>query len=63
MLEFLNNPIVAGVIKSAIAIFALLTAFGFRARSRAARAAGSALMLHDWKDRSMWFELGAGTQP
>jgi NADH-quinone oxidoreductase subunit H len=29
MLEFLNNPIVAGVIKSAIAIFALLTAFAY----------------------------------
>jgi len=29
MLEFLNNPIVAGIIKSAIAIFALLTAFAY----------------------------------
>ena len=29
MLEFLNNPIVVGVIKSAIAIFALLTAFAY----------------------------------
>jgi NADH-quinone oxidoreductase subunit H len=29
MLEFLNNPIVAGVIKSAIVIFALLTAFAY----------------------------------
>jgi hypothetical protein len=42
---------------------ALLAALGLRARSRAALAAGGALMLHDWKDRSMWFELGAGTQP
>lgn len=25
--------------------------------------AGAVLMLHDWKDRSMWFERGAGTQP
>jgi hypothetical protein len=24
--------------------------------------AGSALMLHDWKDRSIWFELGRGSQ-
>ena len=29
MLEFLNNPVVAGIIKSAIAIFALLTAFAY----------------------------------
>ena len=29
MLEFLNNPVVAGVIKSAIVIFALLTAFAY----------------------------------
>jgi hypothetical protein len=28
-LEFLNNPITAGVIKSAIVIFALLTAFAY----------------------------------
>ena len=25
--------------------------------------AGTALMLHDWKDRSMWFERGPGRQP
>jgi hypothetical protein len=24
---------------------------------------GGALMAHDWKDRSFWFELGRGTQP
>lgn len=24
---------------------------------------GSVLMVHDWKDRSMWFERGWGTQP
>src|SRR6202049_2693051 len=29
MLEFLNNPVVAGVIKSAVVIFALLTAFAY----------------------------------
>jgi hypothetical protein len=27
-----------------------------------ALAAGSALMVHDWKDRSIWFERGYGTQ-
>ena len=26
-------------------------------------ATGSVLMVHDWKDRSMWFERGYGTQP
>jgi hypothetical protein len=26
-------------------------------------AAGTALMAHDWKDRPMWFERGAGRQP
>jgi hypothetical protein len=24
---------------------------------------GTALMAHDWKDRSIWFERGHGTQP
>lgn len=24
---------------------------------------GAVLMLHDFKDRSMWFERGPGTQP
>jgi hypothetical protein len=26
-------------------------------------AAGTALMLHDWKDRSLWFRLGRDMQP
>jgi hypothetical protein len=26
-------------------------------------AAGSLLMVHDWKDRALWFERGAGSQP
>ena len=26
-------------------------------------AAGRVLMVHDWHDRSMWFERGWGTQP
>lgn len=25
-------------------------------------ATGGAMMLHDWKDRSVWFERGPGTQ-
>jgi hypothetical protein len=24
---------------------------------------GGALMVHDWKDRGIWFERGRGTQP
>jgi len=24
---------------------------------------GGVLMVHDWKDRSFWFEFGRGTQP
>jgi hypothetical protein len=34
-----------------------------RAESLLALAAGGALMIHDWKDRSLWFELGHGNQP
>ena len=26
-------------------------------------AAGSVLMVHDWRDRAIWFERGWGTQP
>jgi hypothetical protein len=29
----------------------------------AAAVTGGALMAHDWKDRSIWFERGRGTQP
>jgi hypothetical protein len=25
-------------------------------------AAGTALVLHDWKDRSLWFQVGPDTQ-
>jgi hypothetical protein len=34
-----------------------------RGPSILALAAGGALMIHDWKDRSRWFERGYGTQP
>jgi hypothetical protein len=34
-----------------------------RARSIVALAAGGAMMIHDWKDRSFWFERGYGSQP
>lgn len=34
-----------------------------RTGSIVALAAGGALMIHDWKDRSMWFQRGYGSQP
>jgi hypothetical protein len=34
-----------------------------RAPSILALAAGAGLMIHDWKDRSFWFERGYGSQP
>jgi hypothetical protein len=34
-----------------------------RSSSILALAAGAGLMIHDWKDRSFWFERGHGTQP
>jgi hypothetical protein len=34
-----------------------------RARSIVALAAGGAMMAHDWKDRSLWFKRGYGSQP
>jgi hypothetical protein len=33
-----------------------------RTRPILALAAGGAMMIHDWKDRSLWFERGYGTQ-
>lgn len=32
-------------------------------RAAALIGAGGLLMVHDWKDRSIWFEPGHGTQP
>lgn len=49
----------------------LLAAAGLLASSRGsvtpragilAAATGTLLMAHDWKDRSIWFELGHGSQ-
>ncbi len=56
-----------GSMVAALACLALVTGQlkgGSGMRSLAAMAAaGGALMAHDWKDRSMWFELGRGSQP
>jgi hypothetical protein len=51
------------------AIVAGLAMTGLAAQIAAARstvaliAAGGALMVHDWADRSVWFERGFGSQP
>ena len=42
---------------------ATLAGAGAAARAGTLAAVGSLLMLHDWKDHSIWFELGPGTQP
>ena len=45
------------------------TLAGARAASRVVTqatllaAVGGLMMLHDWKDHSIWFELGPGNQP
>ena len=56
-----------GSLVAALACAALLTvqvkgASGMRPLV-AMVAAGGALMAHDWKDRSLWFERGRGSQP
>jgi hypothetical protein len=38
-------------------------ASGVVIQSAALAAVGSLMMLHDWKDHSIWFELGPGSQP
>jgi hypothetical protein len=60
----------AGSLVAAIACLGLMVDppanAGPVARSRsmiALAAAGGAMMLHDWKDRSIWFERGHGSQP
>jgi len=49
-------------------VVAALACFGMAAerlgtRALVALAAGGGLMLHDWKDHAIWFELGRGSQP
>ncbi len=55
-----------GAMGSAVATLAAmsLTATSRDHKTPAALAiAGTALMVHDWKDHSIWFELGHGSQP
>ena len=42
---------------------ALVTSLGLSRRSVLLAAAGSALMAHDWDDRSAWFTPGGQDQP
>jgi hypothetical protein len=42
---------------------ALVTSLGLRRRSVLLAAAGSALMAHDWQDRSVWFTRGGQDHP
>ena len=54
----------AGTIAAACACAGLIAEPAHAARPAVlALAAGGALMLHDWKDRSIWFERGYGSQP
>jgi hypothetical protein len=52
-----------GALLTATALGVLATArlrpFGLSALA----ATGGLMMVHDWKDRAMWFERGPGTQP
>lgn len=55
-----------GSLVAAIAAAGLMSAPATRVRPRplvALAATGGALMAHDWKDRTIWFERGHGTQP
>ena len=54
----------AGMIAAACACAGLIAEPSHTVRPAVvALAAGGVLMLHDWKDRSIWFERGYGSQP
>ena len=52
-----------GSLVAALACFGLISRARVQPRPLVALAAGGALMAHDWKDKSIWFERGYGTQP
>lgn len=58
-----------GVVVAAVACLGLAVETSQLAKPADARAmlaivlAGGALMAHDWKDRTIWFERGPGNQP
>jgi hypothetical protein len=52
-----------GALLTAVAVSGLaVSRFRPRGGFGALAATGSLLMVHDWKDRSIWFERGAGSQ-
>jgi hypothetical protein len=53
-----------GATGTVVAGAAIAIARRYRRRSMVALLlTGGALMAHDWKDRSLWFQPGYGTQP
>jgi hypothetical protein len=53
-----TGAMLAGVAASGLAAARLTARSGL-----ALTATATLLMAHDWKDRSMWFQLGHGNQP
>ncbi len=52
-----------GTVVAALAFVGLIVDRDSRQRLLAMAATGGALMAHDWKDHSLWFQRGPGTQP
>ena len=52
-----------GSVVAAVACLGMMVDRESRSPLVALAATGSALMVHDWHDRSIWFERGRGTQP
>ena len=52
-----------GAVLTAAAVGGLVAARLSPPVTVALAATGSLLMVHDWKDRSIWFKRGYGTQP
>jgi hypothetical protein len=53
----------AGAVLTAAAVGGLVATRISPPVTVALAATGSLLMVHDWKDRGMWFQPGYGTQP
>ncbi len=52
-----------GVVMAAAACLGLLGEPHARRPAVIVLAAGGVMIVHDWKDRTIWFERGFGTQP
>jgi hypothetical protein len=52
-----------GAVLTAAAVGGLAAARISTPATVALAATGSVLMVHDWKDRGIWFKRGYGTQP